>query len=115
MPKSPIFMVLAGLLVASTASAAALAQGGARAFERMDRNGDGVVEAAEVQELRAEMFGKLDADGDGFVTQAEAEDAKARFRERISGKRQSFFERSDADGDGRVSQEEFLQIGRAHV
>ena len=109
MPKSPILMVLAGLLVASTAPAVALAQGAARIFERMDRNGDGVVEAAEVQEMRAEMFGKLDADGDGFVTKAETEEAKGRFRERLTGSRQTLFERSDADGDGKVSRDEFLQ------
>ena len=93
MRKSPIFMVMAGALAASALTSAAWSQAGGRIFERMDRNGDGVVEAAEIQEMRGELYA-----------------AKARFRKRATGQSASLFERADGDGDGQVSRDEFVNV-----
>ncbi|MFN3615719.1 MAG: EF-hand domain-containing protein, partial [Rubrimonas sp.] len=62
----------------------------ARMFERLDRDGDGLLSAEELAprrpERRAAMFDRIDADGDGVVTREEAEAAQARWRARAEGR-----------------------------
>lgn len=43
----------------------------ARMFGRLDANGDGLLEASELNTLLARRFQRLDADGDGRLTQEE--------------------------------------------
>ncbi|MEM9764645.1 MAG: signal transduction protein [Pseudomonadota bacterium] len=81
------------------------AAGRERMFERFDRNGDGVVDASEVQLIRDRIGAmarmadsmillrsqRLDTDGDGGVSKAEFDAAGG------------MFDLADRDGDGRVS------------
>ena len=72
-------------------------------FAKMDRNGDGVVEAAERQQARqdrsAERFARLDTNNDGAVTRAEMNAALGKRAERR-------FERMDLNGDGSITTDE---------
>jgi hypothetical protein len=64
----------------SRAEFTAAATGGkgdpARRFTRLDRNGDGYVDRAEVDVMLGRRFRRLDADGDGMVTPLERATAK---------------------------------------
>jgi HlyD family secretion protein len=78
-------------------------------FDRVDGNGDGVLDESEIQAMRNRSGGgdrgggrggrrdlmEMDQDGDGKVTREEAPDLP-----------EMVFERMDSDGDGAVSQEE---------
>lgn len=64
-------------------------------FERLDRNGDGVVEQSELDARRAEAFDKLDVDGNDSVS-----------REEFMARESRAMKRFDADGDGRITREE---------
>jgi hypothetical protein len=57
----------------------------ARMFQMMDANGDGFIDAAEIDALSARRFQRMDADGDGKVTAAEREAGRGRWRERMGG------------------------------
>jgi EF hand domain-containing protein len=78
----------------------------ARRFDRLDKNGDGVVERSEVQaaaddiarRIRARMeksFERADQDDDGRLTKAEAESAATKR-----------FARLDRDADGKLKAED---------
>jgi hypothetical protein len=91
-----------GALAASLAlmtSAAALA-GGHPDKPRLDTNGDGSVDLAEMQAARpdftVEKFNKMDANGDGLLSREEMHAAH-------KGKRMA---KIDADGDGNISLQE---------
>lgn len=43
----------------------------AAAFDRLDGNGDGFLDASEIDALAARRFARLDADGNGLVTPEE--------------------------------------------
>lgn len=97
-------------------------------FERLDKNGDGVVEKAEYDVFRVRGFERLDTDKDGRITAAEVEAiAKKRNwddqrRERMMRRigittpqgiskdeylaRKSVFERVDVDANGKVTMTE---------
>lgn len=104
----------AAVLVAAwsaTALAGAAFAGDGRAagggdLTRADANGDGVVEWAEVQEMRATMFARLDRDENGVVN------AEDRPRGPIGRRFDTAFadvkSRFDADADGGVSRTEFV-------
>lgn len=99
---------LAALL--TTAAASAAPRDGAKAFEKMDANGDGIVTTAEADAQRDAMFKRLDADGDGTLTAAERDKAKARMermRERMAAQGQDMLAKADTNGDGNLSRAEF--------
>lgn len=81
------------------------------AFDRLDANGDGKLDAAELRQARAERFKRLDRNGDGFVTEAEQAQAASRARrgtEAMEGAMTARFDKLDANGDGRLSADEFV-------
>jgi len=75
---------------------------------RLDTNGDGLVDLAEIQAARpdftVEQFNKADANGDGLLSRDELRAAHGRAR----------FERLDQDGSGGASLEE-LQSARPGI
>jgi Ca2+-binding EF-hand superfamily protein len=86
--------ILALSLVMPVTAVAQPARTGA-SFERLDRNGDGAIDAAEVAILRERTFARLDANGDGVLTREEHAAGGARL-----------IARRDADGDGTLTREE---------
>ncbi|WP_299360070.1 EF-hand domain-containing protein [uncultured Paracoccus sp.] len=85
-----------------------------------DLNGDGAVDAAEMEEKRAELHGIFDSSGDGYLDAAEyAEFDAARaadmgsLPEAAAGRMRAVeaglgLAANDPDGDGRVSRDEFV-------
>ncbi|HEX6994955.1 MAG TPA: hypothetical protein VF339_12490 [Gammaproteobacteria bacterium] len=115
-------VLAAAVLAASSAAAQPRASGGF--LERLDTNGDGVVDAAELESARRDMFRRADEDGDGFLTEREmgrlADDRGDVLRARRGGPAGRIARRRapdagealgrlDADGDGRVSEAEFVE------
>jgi Ca2+-binding EF-hand superfamily protein len=95
---------------AATGCAATLSKGRADPVEmiiKADSNRDGIVTRDEFIVARAQSFARLDRNGDGFI---DANDAPGRMRARHgSGDRLSqLLAQFDADGDGRVSRTEFV-------
>lgn len=56
-----------------------------RMFKMLDTNGDGFLDAAEIDAMSARRFARLDANGDGKVTAAEREAARGQWRGRMGG------------------------------
>lgn len=95
---------------AATGCAATLSKGRPDPVEmiiKADSNRDGIVTRDEFIVARAQSFARLDRNGDGFI---DANDAPGRMRARHgSGDRLSqLLAQFDADGDGRVSRTEFV-------
>lgn len=81
------------------------------AFSRLDTNGDGKLDAAELRQARAQRFQRLDINGDGFITAAEQSEAGNRmFRkaEAMEGAMAIRFEALDTDGNGKLTRDEFM-------
>jgi Ca2+-binding EF-hand superfamily protein len=76
-------------------------------LESADANHDGTVTRAELIAARASRFGKLDRNGDGYI---DAGDLPKRLRRRQSaGDRiAALIAQFDKDGDERISREEFV-------
>jgi Ca2+-binding EF-hand superfamily protein len=70
-----------------TGGRAAVRSRGPLWFQKMDRNGDGVVSLREFLGSK-EDFQKIDTDGDGLITVEEAERADARYREEAKDKKE---------------------------
>lgn len=81
------------------------------AFGRLDANGDGMLDAAEMREARVQRFERLDADRDGLLTEAELTAPAGRLQQKAAAAETVLadrFEGMDGNGDGKVSREEFL-------
>src|SRR5690606_12441386 len=83
---------------------------GGHAFERADADGDGLVTRDEFLSARAEHFTKRDRNGDGFIDQADLDEHAAK-RPRVAKRMRIMIAHMDADGDGKVSQAEFVEAG----
>ena len=104
------------------ASADAGAQSGARAFERLDSDHDGVIQKREIEAARRKAFERADANDDDYVTGQEIEALREEIAEQYgrggaprgrapAGMREAPADRvkaADADGDGRISETEFV-------
>lgn len=83
------------------------------AFTRLDANGDGQLDAAELKQARVQRFDRLDVDGDGVVTAAEQAEASKRMlrkAEALEGAMAIRFEALDTNGDGKLTRDEFVNI-----
>ncbi|MHC4450556.1 MAG: EF-hand domain-containing protein [Planctomycetota bacterium] len=76
--------------------------GGGAFLRRFDKNRDGKIDAKEFPNER--RFAAMDRDGDGVLTKAEIEQA---FDKQDRERKMSFVERYDRDRDGKVTREEF--------
>jgi hypothetical protein len=118
---------LAMLLFAVTGllAAAGAMRGFERDFDRIDRNGDGLLSWAEFESHVIEMFYFADLDNNGRLTYAEAppgirdrwdefdrkDDGRLSLAEFIEHHRR-MFEAADANGDGSLSRQELDALPR---
>ena len=87
----------------------------ANAFERADANGDGVIDSDEWVQFGSRLFKKIDRDGDGAADAAELGAAFEAFDYNRDGvidgsEAPLVIILGDVDGDGRVGREEFGAI-----
>ena len=95
--------------------------GSGRVFERLDTDGNDVIEPREIEAARRATFDRVDANNDDYVTGAEIEALRdeiaqeyggGRARPRApEGARQAVTDRIkavDTDADGRISHAEFI-------
>jgi Ca2+-binding EF-hand superfamily protein len=104
-------LLLTGGLVALSATAFAADRLADVAFTRLDANGDGQLDAAELKQARTQRFERLDVNGDGVVTaaeQAEASNRMFRKAEALEGAMAIRFEALDTDGNGKLTRDEFV-------
>lgn len=95
-------LLLSTLLLLSLQQAVA-GEMGETAFSRLDRDGDGYIEAADMDAMRVRMFHRLDRDHDGLLTREEVTPPSSSVN--VSPNAIAW---PDRDGDGKVSQTEFL-------
>lgn len=116
---------LAAAAAVTFALAGGVALAGPGKFSKADKDGDGKVSVAEIDERHKEFLAKADADKDGFVTEAEMEAMHEARKAEMQAKRfpdankdgfvdrreyedaaRARFAELDKNGDGRVSEEE---------
>ena len=73
---------------------------------RADRNHDSLISADEYLADAGRRFGRLDENGDGTVEKAEVDRAAERIAKRIRAGMERALSRNDADGDGKVTRAE---------
>lgn len=96
-----------GLLVLLTASAQAQMRPSAGAmFDDADSNKDGLVSRDEFIAARAGQFNRLDRNGDGFIDDADIPKRLLARRQQQGGGQ--VLAQFDTNGDGRVSKDEFV-------
>ncbi len=118
--RSFVLALLSASFVLVTGAADAQSRHGRGGFfERLDANGDGVVDREELQQSRRAVFRRVDADGDGYLSGAEIEVLAREPSAMPGGQRRGVFSnaplpgkdllrRLDSDGDGRIAESEFL-------
>src|SRR3954447_26771572 len=100
---SLLALALCGALILSVSAAERASAGSDR---RADTSGDGLVSAGEYTTEALRRFGRLDGNGDGFVDEAEVDKAAGEIMLRIKGRMAAQLRRGDANGDGRLSRDE---------
>jgi Ca2+-binding EF-hand superfamily protein len=77
---------------------------------RMDKNNDGTLTKAEVQDARAQQFERLDLNKDGIIDEHEIELARDKIDDRaamMETRLSANMKRLDKNSDGQVTAEEF--------
>ena len=103
--------VALGLALSTLPATAAENPRAQRAFDRLDSNHDGKVDAAEMEAMRAARFKRLDVNGDGVISNSEQNRAESRIRRRaalLEARIARQFEQMDTDRDLAVSEDEFV-------
>src|SRR5690606_4073258 len=98
------FLFTGALLFLATA---AHPQADGRFFEAADANGDGVVTRDEYRAARARAFARLDRNGDGYLDDRDSARRRSigrRAGDRVDGLRAEL----DTNRDGRISEREFV-------
>lgn len=105
----------AALVLGAPAAFAQKERGPERAFSKLDKNDDGVVDSDEIKAPSARMFKRMDKNRDGVI---DADEAKA-FIERRKSKNEKAGERiekrlkrADKDGDGKITESELNKAPR---
>lgn len=102
--KTPISLMFAAAALLAAGVATAQSPRGDGPLAKLDANGDGQIQIAEIEANAAKHAAELDADRDGFITTAEI----AALREAKRAERaERHLLRMDADKDGVVSVDEF--------
>jgi Ca2+-binding EF-hand superfamily protein len=104
-----ILAAAGGLIIGSALLTAAVAQdrhqgpmGAGMSFAELDHNGDGLLDAEDLDQHRDARFADIDTNGDGEVSEQEfVAEAVRRATERAA----AMFARLDADGDGSLSRD----------
>jgi Ca2+-binding EF-hand superfamily protein len=118
MEKTRATFALAAMMMAvgmsRPAEATALRDPTEALFSIGDKNADGKLDIDELRDLRRVRFERLDKDGDGVLSAAELEHAEARVDRAAALAKalmESGFDRLDEDGNGLVSELEFVERG----
>ncbi|WP_299308582.1 EF-hand domain-containing protein [uncultured Croceicoccus sp.] len=98
----------------ATAEARALAL-----FDRMDRNGDGTIDAADRQARQDAMFDRLDTDNDGQISRTEfaargQREGRGPMAHRGAGRGMGMVKMADADGDDAITRAEMRAAAKSH-
>ena len=124
-----VWLLAAACAACGAAGAAGSAWNGPqpdRIFQKLDLNGDGVVDKSELETARRTAFARADNDHDGYITEAEAQSLlqelraqgaagqRPLYRGRLAARRPAeqanLLARFDSNGDGRVSEAEFVDL-----
>ncbi len=98
-----------GLSACATSSTPTLSERGQAAFDRQDRDGDGVISETDIRALSAERFARIDTDGSGLLSWEEYRD-QPNPGPGMGGQRGNMgsqFARLDRDASGTLSEDEF--------
>ncbi|MCV3209380.1 EF-hand domain-containing protein [Mesorhizobium sp. YC-39] len=111
-----IAMAFAGLLLGANGALAADGAAARQLFQRIDTNGDRILEFGEIQAARAQMFDRMDANHNGLLDPGEVRDAVQQVKSRrdFGSAQVADFKaqagRMDRNGDGKISRDEFASF-----
>ena len=101
-----MFTKIATAAVLLCSSCVVLAQGReGPALEQADTNHDGKVTKQEYIDARAAQFARMDRNGDGFIDAADSREGGSERGQRAASMLRG---RIDSNGDGKISKEEFV-------
>ena len=107
-----LFILSGVALMVSSALTMAADGKSKRDFESFDVNADGVITLAEAGSRMAKHFDRIDSDGDGSVNKAEFEAMKAMHKGK--GHKKAAFADFDSNGDGDITAAEFDAMKKMH-
>lgn len=78
-------------------------------FDKLDTDQSGRISAEEAKGPMAKHFDRIDKDGDGMVSQAEMQEAGQKMRKKKKGQLGQKLKEMDTDGNGSISKDEASQ------
>lgn len=108
-----IAMACAGLMLGASSACAADRTAAREFFQRIDTNGDRMLEFSEIQAVRAQMFNRMDANHNGLLDAGEVRTAVEQVKSKRDFHAAQFADfqaqagRMDRNGDGGISRDEF--------